>query len=263
MTYETLTFDIADNVATISLNRPDNANAMNRAMMYDLFNVAIECDSNPSVRVVVLSAVGKMFCAGGDLKEFAAQGDAMPAFITELATILHAALTRFQRMDAPLIVAVNGMAAGAGLSLAAAADIVIASDEAAFVSAYTAAGITPDGSATYFLAKHIGLMRAKELILTNRRLSAVEAAEWGLITRVVPAARLQDEARALAAEFAAGPTKAYGGAKRLLMRAYANTLETQLEDESVSIANLTRGHDGREGIEAFAARRKPVFNGAS
>lgn len=261
MTYETLTFQIVDGVATITLDRPDNANAMNKAMMYELFAVALACDNDPAVRAVIITATGKMFCAGGDLKEFAAQGDAMPAFITELATILHAAVTRLQRMDAPVVVAVNGMAAGAGLSLAAAGDIVVASDEAGFVCAYTAAGITPDGSSTYFLAKHIGLMRAKELVLTNRRLSAAEAAEWGLVTKVVPSDQLRDEAAKLARQFADGPTKAYGGAKRLLLSAFANSLETQLEDESVSIANLTRGHDGREGIEAFAARRKPVFKG--
>jgi len=261
MPYETLSFDVTGGVATITLNRPDNANAMNRQMMQDLFAVALQCDSDPAVRAVIITATGKMFCAGGDLKEFAAQGDGMPAFITELATILHAAITRFQRMDAPVVMAINGMAAGAGMSLAAAGDIVIASDQAAFTCAYTAAGITPDGSSTYFLAKHIGLMRAKELVLTNRRLTAGEAHEWGLVTKVVGADQLQSEANALAAGFAAGPTKAFGGSKRLLLNAYANTLETQLEDETVSIANLTRGHDGREGIEAFAARRKPAFNG--
>lgn len=261
MTYQTLTFELSGGVATITLNRPDNANAMNRAMIYDLFNVALACDSDPAIRAVIITAAGKMFCAGGDLKEFAAQGDAMPVFITEIATVLHAAITRLQRMDAPVVIAVNGIAAGAGLSLMASGDIVVAAEDAAFVSAYTAAGITPDGSATYFLAKHIGLMRAKELILTNRRLSAAEAAEWGLITKVVDPDQLQAEAKALAAGFATGPTRAYGSAKRLLLSAFANSLETQLENETVSLADLTRGHDGREGIEAFAARRKPAFVG--
>ena len=165
-------------------------------------------------------------------------------------------------MDAPLVIAVNGMAAGAGLSLVASGDVVIASEEAAFTCAYTAAGITPDGSSTYFLAKHVGLMRAKELVLTNRRLSAAEALEWGLVTRVVPADQLLSEAHALAAQFATGPTKAFGGAKRLLLSAYSGTLETQLEDESSSITKQVKDHDGREGIEAFAARRKPEFKGS-
>ncbi|MBU2531823.1 MAG: enoyl-CoA hydratase/isomerase family protein [Alphaproteobacteria bacterium] len=262
MAYETIKFDITDNVATITLARPDNANAMNLAMTRELFDVALRCSSDSAIRAVVLTAQGKMFCAGGDLKDFATKGDGLAGYVTEVATYLHAAVTRWQRMDAPLVVAVNGMAAGAGLSLVAGGDVVVASDQAAFVSAYTAAGITPDGSSTYFLAKHVGLMRAKELVLTNRRLDAREAAEWGLITRVVAADELQDEARRIATDFAIGPTKAYGGAKRLLLAAYEATLETQLEDETVGIANMTRTHDGREGIEAFAARRKPVFRGS-
>ncbi len=261
MTFETIDYTVTDGVGVITLNRPDAANAMNRAMMYDLFNVALACDNDPAVRAVIFKARGGMFCAGGDLKEFAAQRDGLPAYITELATILHAAVTRLQRMDAPVVIAVGGMAAGAGLSLAASGDIVIASEDAAFTCAYTAAGITPDGSSTYFLAKHIGLMRAKELVLTNRRLSAAEALDWGLVTRVVGGEELETEALELAKGFAAGPTRAFGGGKRLLLSAYASTLETQLEDESVSIADLTRGHDGREGIEAFAEKRKPVFKG--
>lgn len=261
MTYETLTFDVVGGVATIALNRPDAANAMNRTMMLDLFAVARRCDADDAIRAVVMTGSGKMFCAGGDLKDFAAQGDGMPAYITELATYLHAAVTRFQRMDAPLIIAVNGMAAGGGLSLVASGDFVIASDDAAFTCAYTNAGITPDGSSTYFLAKHVGLLRAKELVLTNRRLSAQEALDWGLVTRVVPGNQLLSEARALAESLAQGPTKAYGGAKRLLLSAYSSTLETQLEDESASITKQVKDHDGREGIEAFAARRKPEFKG--
>ncbi len=261
MSYETLTFDVADGVATITLNRPDAVNAMNRAMMMDLFAVARRCDADDAIRAVVMTGSGKMFCAGGDLKDFAAQGDDMPAYITELATYLHAAVTRFQRMDAPLVIAVNGMAAGGGLSLVASGDIVIASDDAAFTCAYTNAGITPDGSSTYFLAKHVGLLRAKELVLTNRRLSAQEALDWGLVTRVVPSDQLLSEARALASQLAAGPTKAFGGAKRLLLSAYSGTLETQLEDESASITKQVKDHDGREGIEAFATRRKPEFKG--
>lgn len=261
MSYETLTFDVADGVATITLNRPDAVNAMNRAMMLDLFAVARRCDADDAVRAVVLTGSGKMFCAGGDLKDFAAQGDDMPAYITELATYLHAAVTRFQRMDAPLIIAVNGMAAGGGLSLVASGDVVIASEDAAFTCAYTNAGITPDGSSTYFLAKHVGLLRAKELVLTNRRLSAAEALDWGLVTRVVPGDQLIAAAQELAAQMAGGPTKAFGGAKRLLLSAYSGTLETQLEDESASITRQVKDHDGREGIEAFAARRKPEFKG--
>jgi 2-(1,2-epoxy-1,2-dihydrophenyl)acetyl-CoA isomerase len=159
------------------------------------------------------------------------------------------------------LAAVNGAAAGAGFSLALSGDYVLAAREAKFVSAYTASGLTPDGSSTYFLAKHVGLLRAKELILTNRVLSAGEAFSWGLVSRVVDAGDLKSEARKLATNFAAGPTKAYGGSKRLLLSAYEASLESQLENEAVSHATTSRTEDGRHGINAFANKQRPQFKG--
>lgn len=262
MKFETMTFDVENNVATITLMRPDDANAMNGAMLDEIWEAALICEEDPEIRAVIVTATGKMFCAGGDLKEFNGQGDNIPAFVTRHATLLHAGVTRFQRMDAPVIMAVNGTAAGAGLSLMASGDVVLAADTAVFVSAYTASGLTPDGSSTYFLAKHIGLMRAKEMILLNRKLTAQEALDWGLVTRVVAPGDLMTEAHKMAECFAAGATRAYGGAKRLLVSAYNQTLETQLELETVSIAEMGRTHDGRHGIDSFANRRKPEFRGS-
>lgn len=261
MDLQTLTFNVTDHIATITLNRPEAVNAMNRRFMQELFAVACRCDSDDDIRAVILTGAGRFFSAGGDLKEFAEQGDDLPGYVTELATFLHAAVTRLQRMNAPLIVAVNGMAAGGGLSLVSAGDQVIAGESAAFTCAYTNAGITPDGSSTYFLAKHIGLLRAKELVLTNRRLSAAEALDWGLVSQVVSNDQLLVEAMAMAKVFANGPTQAYGGAKRLLLSAFSGSLETQLEEESASITRMARSHDGREGIDAFANRRTPNFKG--
>ena len=261
MKFETMRLEVENNVATVTLMRPDDANAMNGAMLDEIWEAALICEEDPEIRAVIVTATGKMFCAGGDLKEFNGQGDNIPAFVTRHATLLHAGVTRFQRMDAPVIMAVNGVAAGAGLSLMASGDVVLAADNAAFVSAYTASGLTPDGSSTYFLAKHIGLMRAKEMILLNRKLTAQEACDWGLVTRVVAPEDLMTEARAMAESFAAGATKAYGGAKRLLLSAFNQTLESQLELETVSIADMGRTHDGRHGIDSFANRRKPEFKG--
>ena len=261
MSYETIIFGVSDGVASIMLNRADNANALTKRMAEELFDVAVKCDCEPDIRAVVLHATGKMFCAGGDLKEFNAQGRDIAAFITSVATPLHNAITRFQRMDPPLVMAINGTAAGAGFSLALSGDYILAAPEAKFVSAYTASGLTPDGSSTYFLAKHVGLLRAKELVLTNRVLSAEEALSWGIVSRVVAGDDLMNEANKLAATFAAGPTRAYGGSKRLLMSAYQASLETQLEDETVSIAAMTRTADGRHGIDAFANKQKPSFEG--
>ena len=261
MTYQTLHFGIADAIATITLNRPDDANALNARMAAELLEVSIRCATDTGVRAVLVTATGKMFCAGGDLKEMQAQGDARPAHLTRMATDLHGALTRFSHMDAPVIMAINGTAAGAGFSIALSGDYVFAADKAKFISAYTASGLTPDGSSTYFLAKHVGLLRAKELLFTNRLLSAEEACAWGMVNRVVPAADLMAEAGKLAASFASGPTKAFGGLKQLLQTAYADTFETQLDRETRSIAGMMRTHDGPHGLESFLNKKAPEFQG--
>lgn len=261
MTYETLTFDVQDNVGILTLNRPDNANALTGLMAKEMFDVSIRCENDPEVRAVLFTGAGKMFCAGGDLKEFEAEGDNLSAMITETAALVHSAVIRMQYMDAPVVIAVNGTAAGAGFSFALSGDIVLASEHAKFISAYTASGLTPDGSSTYFLAKHVGLLRAKELALTNRLLSAEEAVEWGIATRVVAADKLMDEAMELARTFAKGPTKAYGGTKRLALTAFQNSMEAQLEAETRMIASMTRTHDGVHGIQSFANKQKPSFKG--
>ena len=259
MAYETLKFDVTDGVGVITLDRPDAANSLNKVMADELFDVAIRCETE--VRAVVLTATGEMFCSGGDLKLFNSQGDKLPAFLMQTATMMHSAVTRFQHMDPTVIMAVNGTAAGAGFSIALSGDYVIAADTAKFVSAYTASGLTPDGSSTYFIAKHVGLLRAKELVLTNRVLSAEEALEWGIASKVVPADQLMDEAMVLAARWAKGPTKAYGGAKRLLLSAFNASLEAQLDAESRSIVDMSKTHDGPHGIDSFANKQKPQFKG--
>jgi 2-(1,2-epoxy-1,2-dihydrophenyl)acetyl-CoA isomerase len=210
---------------------------------------------------VVLTGAGKMFCGGGDLKTFNSLGDDAANYVDQTATVLHHAISRFARMAAPVVMAVNGTAAGGGFSLALAGDYVIAADSAKFISAYTASGLTPDGSSTYYLAKHIGLLRAKEMILTNRLLSAEEACDWGLVSKVVPDDQLMDEAMTLARAFAAGPTKAFGIAKNLLTTAYSESLEAQLDAESRGIATTMGSRDGRHGLESFLNKKKPEFTG--
>jgi 2-(1,2-epoxy-1,2-dihydrophenyl)acetyl-CoA isomerase len=210
---------------------------------------------------VVITGAGRMFCAGGDLKSFATQGEQLPYHLQEVTTYLHAAISRFTRMDPPVIAAVNGTTAGAGMSLACACDIVLAAESARFTMAYTRAGLTPDGSSTYFLSRLVGLKRALELTLTNRLLSAQEAQEWGIVTRVVADANLLTEASALAAQLAGGATKALGTAKRLFHSGWTETLETQMEHETQAIANMARTADAREGIAAFLEKRAPRFKG--
>jgi 2-(1,2-epoxy-1,2-dihydrophenyl)acetyl-CoA isomerase len=259
MSYETLKFDIADGVGVITLDRPDAANSLNKVMADEMFDVALRCEAE--ARAVVLTATGEMFCSGGDLKLFNNQGDGLPDFLMQTATMIHSAVTRFQYMDPPVVIAVNGTAAGAGFSLALSGDYVIAAESAKFISAYTASGLTPDGSSTYFIAKHVGLLRAKELVMTNRLLTAQEAVEWGIANKVVPADQLMDEAMKIAGRFANGPTKAFGGAKRLLLSAFNASLEAQLDAESRSIVAMARTHDGPHGIDSFANKQKPQFKG--
>ena len=173
----------------------------------------------------------------------------------------HAAVSRFSRMDAPLIAAVNGMAAGAGFSLAAACDLSVAAESARFASQYTAASLSPDGSSTYFVPRLVGTRRAMELMLTNRRLSAAEALEWGLINAVVPDDELKAHVGELAQTLARGATLAFGSVKRLLHDSLSATLETQMETEAREIASLTKSRDGREGVRAFLEKRAPEFIG--
>ncbi len=259
--YATLLFDVRENVAHITLNRPEAANSINMEMASDLMHAMMRCGEDPAVRAVLITGAGRIFCSGGDLKEFAAQGEHLPYHLKEMTTYLHAAISHLTRMDPPVVAAVNGSAAGAGMSLACACDIVVAAESARFTMAYTRAGLTPDGSSTYFLPRILGLKRALELTLTNRVLSAQEALEWGLVTRVVPDAELLAQAQALAAQLAAGPTRALGASKRLLHSGWTETLETQMEHESQAIVGMAHTADAAEGIAAFLEKRTAKFRG--
>jgi 2-(1,2-epoxy-1,2-dihydrophenyl)acetyl-CoA isomerase len=259
MSYETVLFEVQDQVGRLTLNRPDSGNGMNAAMMRDLCDVAIRCDEDPEVRAVIVKGAGKMFCAGGDLRSFAGEGDALPAYLKEITNNLHGAVSRFSRMDAPVVSAVKGVAAGAGFSLACAADMVIAAESARFTVAYTGVGLTPDGSCSFFLPRLIGLRRTQELMMTRRILSASEALDWNLVTRVVPDDELEAESEKLVAQLAAGPTRAFGGVKRLLLGSAGDHLESQMEKEARCIADAARSADGKEGIAAFLEKRKPNF----
>lgn len=262
MTYENIQFNIDNGIAEIVLNRPNAANSIELAIARELMDAALLCDETAGVRAVLLRGAGKMFCSGGDLKTFATKGDDLPRYLKETTTYLHAAVSRFTRMPAPVIAAVHGAAGGAGMSLACSADIVLAATTAKFTMAYTRVGLTPDGSASYFLPRIVGLRRALELSLTNRVLTAAEAEQLGIVTRVVADDQLVDAAQALARELAAGATQALGATKRLLHGGWSGTLETQMELETRAIADAARSRDGREGIAAFAAKRQPQFFGS-
>src|SRR5438132_13578101 len=261
MAYQHLLLDRKDQIATITLNRPDAYNALNRGLGRDLFHAVLEVDDDPDVRCVVITGAGKAFCAGGDVKGFADNLERIGALIKELTTYLHGAVSRLCRTDKPVIMASNGVAAGGGMSFALAGDLVLAAESARFTMAYSKIAATPDGSSSYYLPRLIGLRRAMELYFTNRVLSAREAFEWGLVTRVVPDAELTTAVTALARELAQGPSKAFGGAKRLFHQSTWESLETQMELEAQAIAASGHTEDFKNGVRAFANKKAPTFEG--
>lgn len=259
MTDQRLDVVISDGVARIHLNRPGAANAIDLTFAKE-FEVAAQSCLSSHVRVVLVTAAGRQFCAGGDLKSFAKESD-IGAYLEEVTSHLHAGIAILVEMDAPVIVAVTGAVAGAGLGLVCAADIVVAGESASFVWAYSRVGLTPDGSSSWFLPQNIGLRRALDLSLTNRVLTAQEALDWGLVSRAVADDKVLSDAEDIVAQLAQGPTAAYGASARLLRSASENTLRTHLNLETASIVERARTADGLEGIRAFIERRPPEFNG--
>jgi len=262
MDYSTILYEVRGGVAQITLNRPDAANSLNLAMAKDLFHATIECSEDRSIRAVVITGTGRFFCTGGDLKSFREQGEGLPGHIKEMTTYFHAAIARLVHVQSPVIAAVNGTAAGAGLSVVCACDLAVAADTASFTMAYTRAGLVPDGSATYFLPRIVGTKRALDLALTNRVFFAAEALDWGIVSRVVPAAPLVEETKAMTDQFTSGPAIALGAAKKLLHLSAGNSLETQMELESQEISAIARTADAAEGIAAFLEKRPPRYTGA-
>jgi 2-(1,2-epoxy-1,2-dihydrophenyl)acetyl-CoA isomerase len=247
-------------IVRLTLNRPAIGNAINREMGESLLREAIRCDRDNSVRCVVISGAGKMFCSGGDIGNFASSGEALSTAISSGTSILNQALSKLARMAKPLLVLVNGPVAGAGLGLALAGDVVIASRSASFTAGYNAIGMTPDGGVTWLLPKLIGLRRTQEMILTNRRIDAVEAAAIGLVTRVVDDEQLTAEGESTASSLSLAATDALGVARGLLMQGFGNGLEVQMEIEARAISAACASPHAQEGFAAFLERRKPVFS---
>lgn len=244
-------------VLTITLNRPDVLNAFNAAMHASLA-AALEEAREPEVRAVVITGAGRGFCVGQDLTEFReAPGD----IGDRLRSSYHPNVLAIRELEKPVIAAVNGPAAGAGLSFACACDVRIASDSASFVPAFIGIGLVPDSGGTFFVTRLLGYARAFEWLTTNRKLSAAEAHLWGLVSEVVEADALAGRAAELAAEFAAAPTRGIGMTKRLLDAAAHSRLEEQLALEAELQTAATQTDDFREGVAAFLEKRAPRFEG--
>jgi 2-(1,2-epoxy-1,2-dihydrophenyl)acetyl-CoA isomerase len=262
MSQPTVSVETRGSVAIVTIDRPDSSNTLNVQVGMDLLAAAITCGRNSAVRAVVLTGAGKHFCFGGDLRSMQAKGAGVEAYIRELTGYLHAAISQFVRMDAPVIAAVNGTAAGGGVGFVAMADLAIAAESAKFNLAYTAAGLVPDCSTTFFLPRILGTKRTLELMLTNRTLTAKEALEWGLVNEVVPDKDVLPEALKVAERLAGGALRSFGKTKRLLAQSLPG-LESQMVFESEGISQQAATAEGQEGIAAFLEKRKPRFSRTS
>jgi 2-(1,2-epoxy-1,2-dihydrophenyl)acetyl-CoA isomerase len=245
-------------VLTIALNRPDAYNAFTREL-HGEFHAALSGEAvDPGVRAVVVTGAGKAFCAGQDIREFSE----LPGSIgTALEETYHPNVRAIRALEKPVIAAVNGAAAGAGLSLAAACDVRVASDAAVFVPGFVGIGLVPDAGGTWFLHRLLGFARAFEWMSSNRRLSAAEALEWGLVSEVIPADGFDARVAELAATWATLPTRAVAATKRLFDHAYGASLEEQLALEAEEQETATGTDDFREGVAAFLEKRPPSFSG--
>jgi 2-(1,2-epoxy-1,2-dihydrophenyl)acetyl-CoA isomerase len=251
-------------LAILTLNRPEAYNAMNLDLGQALLEALIDCDEDADVRAVMITGAGAAFCAGGDIRAMRASADAdgrAGPFLKRLTVYVHGLVATMARMPKPVIGAINGAAAGAGMSLALACDLLVAAEGARFTMAYTKIGIAPDGSSTFFLPRLVGAKRAYELIARNRPLSAAEAQALGIVNQIYADDSFAAHAKAYAAELAAGPTQALGHAKRLLTMSPGSPLETQMEYERQAIAACGNSADFAEGTMAFLEKRAPAFTG--
>ncbi|MDF1661176.1 MAG: enoyl-CoA hydratase-related protein [Planctomycetota bacterium] len=259
-------FEVNGNAATITINRPDCLNALDAETIHALYRHAITVGSDPKIRVVLITGAGRAFCAGGDVKDMLGQALANPnkspaVIAKETAGILHALIAELRRMPKPVVTAVNGPCAGAGVGIALAGDIVWANESASFNLAYTRIGLSPDGGTTYLLPRAVGEKMAMELFLTSRKVESSEAVKIGLVTRVLPDDEFKMTVADLVGKLAVGPTKSYAEAKQLVTRSLREGLETQMEMETQGVARTVISEDFMEGVSAFSAKRAPEFHG--
>lgn len=264
MAYETLLYEVTDGVLTITMNRPDKLNALTETMLKELQDAFKQAERDKEARVVILTGAGRGFCSGADLAAAMASRNGESAkgyFRKRLDEIYNPLVMRIRQLPKPVIAAVNGVAAGAGLSLACICDLRIAVESAVFTQAFVKIGLVPDSGSTWILPRLIGMTRAMDMMITGRKITAKEALEWGLLNQVTEDGHLMEVVGAIATEFAAAPTAAIGYIKRAVNYAAGHTLEQALEYEAQmqEIAGSTADH--QEGVAAFLEKRTPSFKG--
>jgi 2-(1,2-epoxy-1,2-dihydrophenyl)acetyl-CoA isomerase len=259
VTSAAVTLAVDSGVASITLNRPEAGNSINLEMAQLLAQAATNCDADERIRCVVLTGAGRMFCVGGDVKLFGAAAAHLPRLVTQLTDSLHAACMVLAKLQKPLIVLVNGPAAGAGLGLSMLGDIVIAARSAHFTVGYGALGLTPDAGTTWLLPRLVGIRMAQDMVIRNRRVTSQEAVDAGLVTSLVEDHQLPESGSKMAAQLAESATAAIGASRALLLQSSVTGLEAQMSTEARAIALAAAGWESREGIAAFLGKRKPVF----
>ena len=257
----TLKCHIDDGLARLTLTQGERGNPMDGEMCQDLCDLSVELSSREDVRAVLLTAEGRFFSVGGDIRSFLKDTSQLPRIIKAWTATVHMALARFQRMNAPVVCAVHGDVAGGAVSLMAMSDIVVAAESVKVNAAFSMIGFCGDSGSTISLSNRMGISRAKRFLLLSEVLDAKQACETGLVDFVTPANELTARAEEIARRLASGPTLAYGAIKRTIASARTEPLETQLEHEAQALAQLATSEDAVEGIHAFAERRKPAFKG--
>lgn len=257
---QNIILNIAQGVATLTLNRPDVFNSFNREMALKLQEELDKCAANEEVRAIVLTGAGKAFCAGQDLHEVTSE-KLNPGFRKILEEHYNPIVERIRKIKKPVVAAVNGVAAGAGANIALSCDIVIASEHASFIQAFTKIGLVPDSGGTFFLPRLIGFQRASALMLLGDKLSAQDALEMGLLYKLATAEKFEEEVLKVARTLAAMPTKALGMTKELLNASMTNNLDQQLHMESEYQIEAAQTQDYKEGVTAFMEKRLPNFKG--
>lgn len=260
MTFETILFAVEDGAGSITLNRPDSLNAFNSQMIRETADAFKQCGRNSDVRCVVITGAGKGFSSGQDLKEVQGRGGDF-SIAEHLRGGYNQLIERMVTLEKPIIGAINGVAAGAGCSVALACDIRIASHQASFIQVFSKVGLVPDSGSTWLLPRLIGYARAYQMAVTGDRVSAETALQWGLVNEVTPAEQLMEIARAWALKLAAGPTLAFGLTKRAMLRAMHSSLPEALEYEAMLQAVAAQSEDNKEGVAAFLEKRQPHFSG--
>jgi 2-(1,2-epoxy-1,2-dihydrophenyl)acetyl-CoA isomerase len=259
---QTIHYSVDHGLATVCLNRPQARNAIDMQMAEETLEVAQRIAADDSIRAVLICGNGPALSVGGDIEHFqSVSGDRFGALLARMTTPFHEAFRILSRIDAPIVTAVHGAVAGGGLAFVYAADLAIAAEDAKFVTAFAALGLSGDGGGTWHLPRLIGARRAAETYLRNRPIEAAEALEWGLVNELVPAEQLRDRATAVARELATGPTRGFSRMRALLRDAWHNDLSTQLQAETEALRCTGDTADAAKAISDFAEKRRPEFTG--